>query len=147
MAHVRPPTHPPAPCTRTPAPAQVRLLTFVAGVMAIRKTLLVLAYSLMLSGLLVRLCLPRAEAAIFDAFNELNMAVFHRSLLLAFSESDRHCHYLCLYMCVVVCVGGETRVQVLQAAGLVVGGGGHAAPPAGVRTHTPTHTLQQKGCK
>ena len=53
------------------------------GVMSIERALLLAAYGLLLAGLVARLCLPRVEAALFDAFNELDTRLFWDNLVLA----------------------------------------------------------------
>jgi hypothetical protein len=63
-----------------------QLARFLAGVMAMQKNLLLAAYSLMLLALLFRLCLPRVEAAIFDAFNDLDTDLFKTQLRLWMGE-------------------------------------------------------------
>ncbi|GAX84702.1 hypothetical protein CEUSTIGMA_g12124.t1 [Chlamydomonas eustigma] len=67
-----------------------QLARFLAGVMAMQKNLLLAAYSLMLLALLFRLCLPRVEAAIFDAFNDLDTDLFKTQIRLwmAFVGAD-----------------------------------------------------------
>ncbi|PNH12273.1 ABC transporter B family member 5 [Tetrabaena socialis] len=64
-------------------PTLGQLFMFVVGVMAINKSMLLLSYSLMLCGLAARLCLPRVEAALFDAFNALDTQNFWDNLVLA----------------------------------------------------------------
>ncbi|PNW84848.1 hypothetical protein CHLRE_03g160950v5 [Chlamydomonas reinhardtii] len=51
--------------------------------MSIERALLLAAYGLLLAGLVARLCLPRVEAALFDAFNELDTRLFWDNLVLA----------------------------------------------------------------
>ena len=71
-------------------PLQIwQLLRFLAGVMALEKPLLVSAYLLMLAALLFRLCLPRVEAAIFDAFNDLDTQLFKQQLKMWAGEAGR----------------------------------------------------------
>ena len=55
--------------------------------MALEKPLLVSAYLLMLAALLFRLCLPRVEAAIFDAFNDLDTQLFKQQLKMWAGET------------------------------------------------------------
>jgi len=55
--------------------------------MALEKPLLVAAYLLMLTAMLFRLCLPRVEAAIFDAFNDLDTSLFKKQLQTWMGES------------------------------------------------------------
>lgn len=75
-----------------------RLFMFGMGVMAIDKQLLVLSYALLLTALIIKLCLPRVEAALFDSFNELDVTLFKQNLFwwlalvaleLAFSLTGR----------------------------------------------------------
>ena len=76
--------------TCPPPTAQIwQLLRFLAGVMALEKPLLVSAYLLMLAALLFRLCLPRVEAAIFDAFNDLDTQLFKQQLKMWAGEAGR----------------------------------------------------------
>ncbi len=70
--------------------ARPRLLTRPPpqlGVMALDKPLLLAAYALLLAGLAARLCLPRVEAGLFDAFNELDRGLFWSNLQLAMGEA------------------------------------------------------------
>ena len=60
------------------------------GVMALDKARLVAAYALMLAGLLARLCLPRVEASLFDAFNDLDTHAFWANLYLAVGGCPCH---------------------------------------------------------
>lgn len=51
--------------------------------MALDKVFLLLAYGMLLCGLVARLCIPRVEAALFDAFNELDLTQFWSNLRLS----------------------------------------------------------------
>lgn len=60
----------------------LRLLRFVVGVMAIEKEIWLCSFTLMLTGLLFRLCSPAVESSIFDAFNDLDPQLFKREIKL-----------------------------------------------------------------
>jgi len=69
-------------------PLQIwQLARFLFSIMALEKPLLVAAYLLMLTAMLFRLCLPRVEAAIFDAFNDLDTSLFKKQLQTWMGES------------------------------------------------------------